>query len=318
MLIAAIVLLFFGCAALCVGLCIYPKGSVYILPTSVGGLAMLVSLGLSCASLNGNFGGFSAALVVAVLPYLFTVFEFFPNEKTPQTEAQNAENGENGENLNQKSNKKSREELNEMKYSATNLVDEQTRKKVEAEEAECKNQAVSGERLKKETQSNPYYEGKKRWNGRAEIENTEQNSIVYGRYSHLVKGGAVLLSAVCVSTAALFVGKQTAFGVLFGIFFGLMLGFLHLIVKRKQFASATLKENFFRFVDTAAPFVAVGLLAGSIFPVLLASVAAASWMFFFGLCANIAFILLQIYYPNKYNQIALYGAFFLYFIAVLC
>lgn len=315
MLIAAIVLLFFGCAALCAGLCLYPKGSVYILPTSVGGLAMLVSLGLSCASLNGNFGGFSAALVVAVLPYLFTVFEFIPSERELPTDTETVQTSKKS---NEKSVKKSREELNEMKYSATNLVDDKTKQKVEAEEAERKNQVVSGERLKKETQSNPYYEGKKRWNFHVEVENNEQNSIVYGKYSHLVKGGAVLLSAVCITTAGLFVGKQTAFGVLFGIFFGLMLGFLHLIVKRKQFASANLKDNFFRFLDTAAPFVAVGLLAGSIFPVLLASVAAASWMFFFGLCANIAFILLQIYCPNKYNQIALYGAFFLYFIAVLC
>ena len=146
--------------------------------------------------------------------------------------------------------------------------------------------------------------------------NASNNAKNLQNYGTLVGGIAYFISSLILAFCGLYVGKESAFGILIGLSIGLMLTFLHMIIK-KEHKSKTKKQTLLLFFEKFLHFISVGLLLSSIAVVMLYSTNLSNILFSVGTVAFSVHVLLEVYYKNNYNHIAYFVAMLLMFSSII-
>lgn len=111
------------------------------------------------------------------------------------------------------------------------------------------------------------------------------------------------LSAICIALSALYVGKETFYGLLIGLAVAIALTCLTLALKEKV--------NLFDLISHFLMFFAIGLMLGQIVTVLIYSFDIANLIFCGGALFFAGFVAMKIYVKSNYDNLV-------YFLSMLC
>ena len=127
-----------------------------------------------------------------------------------------------------------------------------------------------------------------------------------------IKGFAYCVSAFCIAFYALYLGKETPYSFLIGLFLALACTFLDFIITKNS-----LLTNLFGFFEKFLMFLAASLLVSTILPCLLYSFALQNILFSLACACYASHIILNMYLPNKFNNLSLFASFLLLFASIV-
>ncbi len=136
-----------------------------------------------------------------------------------------------------------------------------------------------------------------------ELDENNKNVVTFKYFCNLAKGIGYTLSALALSFCALYLGKETVFGVLLAFAIGLTLTFLSLIIK-KNFSFKSIKKFLLKFCEQFSYFFAIGLLFASVMLAFLYSFSIQNILFALGALSYIVHICLEMKFKNsRYNHL---------------
>lgn len=124
-----------------------------------------------------------------------------------------------------------------------------------------------------------------------------KKSAFFEKMAQILPKTAFMLSSLCVAISALYIGKETPFGILLGIAFACAMAFLDFIIKKRRF-------SFFDFCLKFMLFLGAGLALGAVIPVLLYSFTLPNILFAIGLIVYASYFILENYFSVNYVNIA--------------